>query len=60
MERKKDNAHRLAAILGRYAEDPRTVERMAAILNYLPAQLREDMESIGEYIAELENAQEGP
>lgn len=54
----RDNAHRLAGVLERYAADPRTVEQMARLLNYLPDQLREDMACLLDYIRELEGSEE--
>ena len=46
MTRTQENAHRLAAALDRHAADPRTVERLAQLLNYLPEQLREDIAAL--------------
>ena len=46
-ERTRENAHRLAGTLERYAADPRTVE-----------QLREDMACLPDYIRELEGREE--
>lgn len=57
-DRTKENAHRLAGTLERYAEDPATVQKLAQALNYLPDQLREDMTSLLDYIRELEDSKE--
>lgn len=51
-ERTRQNAHRLAGTLARYAADPPTVERLAQLLNYLPEQLREDIESLNRLMEE--------
>lgn len=58
MNRTRENAHRLAGTLERYAEDPATVEQLAQLLNYLPEQLREDMPCLLDYIRELEGSKE--
>lgn len=52
MTRTQENAHRLAAALERHAADPRTVERLAAILDYLPEQLREDIDALAVMLEE--------
>ncbi len=54
----RDNAHRLAGVLEQYAADPRTVEQMARLLNYLPEQLQKDMACLLDYIRELEGSGE--
>lgn len=46
MTRDDDNARRLAGVLHRYADDPHTVQQLAAVLNYHAPQLQEDMESL--------------
>lgn len=56
-DRTRENAHRLAGVLERYAADPRTVEKLAALLNYHPEQLREDMASLLQYIQRTEAQQ---
>lgn len=53
----RENAHRLAGVLERYAADPRTVGQLARLLNYLPEQLREDMSCLLDYIRELEGGE---
>lgn len=53
-ERDRDNAWRLAGVLYRYAEDPIAIKRIAAVLNYLPQQLQEDMGAVYRYMKELE------
>ena len=53
MTRTQENAHRLAAALERHAADPRTVERLAAILDYLPEQLQEDIDALAAMLEEL-------
>ncbi len=54
----KENSHRIAGTLSRYAEDPAIVRRMAALLNYDPAQLKEDIDSLYKYIKQLEAQEE--
>lgn len=54
MDRQRENAHRLAGALERYAADHRTVQQLARALNYHPEQLREDMAGLLDYILELE------
>lgn len=54
----KENAHRIAGTLDRYAEDPAIIRRMAATLNYDPMQLREDIDSLYKYIKQLEAQEE--
>lgn len=56
MNRMKENAHRLANTMERYAEDERTVKQLAALLNYLPGQLREDMQDLLRYINSIEDS----
>lgn len=44
-----------------YADDPATVQKLAAVLHYYPEQLREDMHTLYKYLRELEeltNAEE--
>lgn len=55
MTRTRDNAHRLAGTLWRHAQDPETIRRLAAALNYAEGQLQQDMNDISEYIDELES-----
>lgn len=52
--KKRENAHRLAGALERYAADPRTVQQLAMALNYHEGQLREDMAGLLGYILEIE------
>lgn len=55
------DAKRLAVTLDQYADDPATVQKLAAALHYYPEQLREDMRTLYEYLRELEeltNAEE--
>ena len=54
----RENAHRLAGVLERYAADPRTVEQLARLLDYLPEQLQRDMACLLDYIRELEGSEE--
>lgn len=49
--RTQENAHRLAAALERHS-DPRTVDRLAEILDYLPAQLAEDIRALAQLMEE--------
>ena len=60
MDKLRDGALRLAGVLGRYAEDRRTVEQIARLVNYLPDQLQEDMKTLLEYVEKLGNSAEGP
>lgn len=53
-DKTKENAHRLAAVLDRYAADPHAAEQLAIILNYHKPQLQEDAQCLLEYIKELE------
>lgn len=55
MNRMKENAHRLAGVLERYSEDDNTVKQLAALLNYLPGQLRTDMRDVLRYINSIED-----
>lgn len=55
------DAKRLAVTLDQYADDPATVQKLAAALHYIPEQLREDMRILYKYLRELEeltNAEE--
>ena len=54
MNKKKNNAHRLAYALFQRADDPATVERLARILDYVPSQLAKDMNNLKEYLTDLE------
>lgn len=56
MERMRENARRLAGTLERYAEDENTVKRLAALLNYLPGQLRTDIQDLVRYINSVEDS----
>lgn len=53
-ERSKENAHRIAGTLERYAADPRKVQQLAAILNYEPERLQKDMACLLDYLLEIE------
>ena len=48
------DAKRLAVLLDQYADDPATVQRIAAALHYMPEQLQIDMHTLYNYIRELE------
>ena len=52
-DRRKENARRLTHALESHAADLQTVERLAAILDYVPDQLREDIRSLAELIKDL-------
>ncbi len=54
MEDNDSRAHRLAYTLYQFSEDPRSVNKLAYILNYLPDGLQKDMLAIYMYIGELE------
>jgi len=49
--RTEGNARRLAGALERHS-DPRTVERLAAILDYHPPQLAEDIQALAQLMEE--------
>lgn len=51
----KGNAHRLAGVLERYADDRPTVEQIAQLLNYVPNELQRDMRALLEWITMLES-----
>lgn len=53
------DAKRLAVTLDQYADDPATVQRLAAALHYMPEQLREDMHTLYSYLRELEELTDG-
>lgn len=48
------DAKRLAVTLDQYADDPATVQKLAAVLHYYPEQIREDMHTLYKYLRELE------
>ena len=45
-------AKRLANILWRYSEDEAVIKMLAAILNYVPEQLKEDIQALEEAIGD--------
>lgn len=49
--RTRENVRRLAGALERHS-DPRTVDRLAEILDYLPAQLAEDIRALAQLTEE--------
>ena len=49
--RTEENARRLAGALERHS-DPLTVERLAAILDYHPLQLTEDIQALAQLMEE--------
>lgn len=53
------DAKRLAVLLDQYADDPATVQKLAAALHYVPDQLRTDMHTLYEYVRELEEITKG-
>lgn len=57
-ERRKHNAHRLAAVLYQYSEDEQTIKRLAPILAYNAGQLQTDMQDLIRYIWVLEERTE--
>ena len=48
------DAKRLIVTLNQYADDTAAVKRLAAVLHYMPEQLREDMRTLYSYLRELE------
>ena len=50
--RTADNARRLAGVLYRFGEDPATLNRLAAALNYHKPQLEEDIKDLYTVIKE--------
>jgi len=49
---KQNNVRRLAYCLYQSKDDAATIKRLAAILHYLPEQLREDITDLEAYTAE--------
>lgn len=49
---KQNNARRLAYCLYQRKDDAATIKRLAAILHYLPEQLRQDIADLESYTAE--------
>ena len=48
MKEGRTGAARLVSALHRYSEDAAALQRLAEILNYIPSQLKEDIESLAE------------
>ena len=53
---KLNNVRRLAYCLYQYKDDKPTIKQLAALLQYLPKQHREDIADIEAYTAEKEEA----
>ena len=54
MDRVKENAKRIANALDRNTTDSQTVNQLAHILNYEPKQLQKDIQSLLQYIRNME------
>lgn len=58
MYEKKNGSARLVAALERAAEDEAALRRMAAALNYLPEQLKEDIQALRDFKSEADAAEQ--
>lgn len=54
MDRVRENAKRIANALDRNATDSQAVSQLARLLNYEPRQLQKDIQSLVQYIRNME------